>query len=99
VDDVRRATQGTSIWDHPLVTRDVMTPLAKLVVTRPDEDLAVALRKLGASEVRQLPVLGPDGKLVGLLCEKDVARWLELRSPTSPAGSGRPTIRPATVGV
>ena len=95
VEDVRRATGPgqASLWDHPLVTRDVMTPLSRLVVTQPDEDLAVALRKLGASEVRQLPVLGSDGKLIGLLCEKDVARWLELRSPP-PRG-----IRPATVGV
>jgi Zn-dependent protease len=96
VEDVRRAGAATSasIWDHPLLTRDVMTPLANLVVTSPGEDLASALKKLGASDVRQLPVLGADGQLVGLLCEKDVARWLELRSATT-----RPTGRPATVGV
>jgi Zn-dependent protease/predicted transcriptional regulator len=90
VDDIRKV--GDTDWDVRSV-RDVMTPLDKLEVTAPDEDLSSALRRLGAANVRQLPVLDR-GTLVGLLCEKDVARWLSLRSHI-PNVPGQPRVRPA----
>jgi Zn-dependent protease len=79
VDDVRRKSQ----WDDLTVTT-VMTGLDDLITTTRDEDLAIALRKLASSEVRQLPVLDRNGKLVGMLFEDDVLRWLDLRPRQQP---------------
>jgi CBS domain-containing protein len=90
VEDVRKANSGDAYgtrWQQ-MTVHDIMTPLARLVLAGPREDIAVALRKLGAGDVRQLPVVTDGGALVGLLCEKDVARWLELR-PTMPFGGAR----------
>jgi CBS domain-containing protein len=58
-----------------------MTPAARLVTADPDEPLADALRKLGTGNVGQLPVVR-EGRLLGVLVERDVARWLELESTT-----------------
>jgi Zn-dependent protease len=79
VDDVRRRSH----WDD-LTVSTVMTGIADLVTTTRDEDLAIALRKLASSEVRQLPVLDRNGALVGMLCEEDVLRWLDLRPRQQP---------------
>lgn len=88
VDDVPKAgKRGRGDWESRTVA-DVMTPRSKLVTTSPDEELVVALRKLGAAGVRQLPVLDQGG-LAGVLFEKDVARWLELHGPMG-GGAGRP---------
>lgn len=89
VEDVRKANAGDAYgtrWQQ-MAVRDVMTPLARLVIAGAHDDIAAALRKLGSSDVRQLPVVNDRGVLVGLLCEKDVARWLELR-PTVPPFAG-----------
>jgi CBS domain-containing protein len=77
VDDVR--TIPPNEWPNR-TAHDVMATADRLTLTAPEEELAVALRKLASSSVRQLPVLDR-GLLVGLLYEKDVARWLELRTP------------------
>lgn len=77
VDDVRKIR--IEDWPRQIV-RDVMTPADRLVVGSPVEDLTTALRKLGSSNVRQLPVLDK-GVLVGMLYERDVMRWLELHGP------------------
>jgi Zn-dependent protease/predicted transcriptional regulator len=72
------------LWSARTV-HDAMTPLEALVVTTPDESASDALRKLGTAGMTQLPVIA-DGKLAGLLFERDIARWLELESH-------RPTLR------
>ncbi|MBX3206559.1 MAG: site-2 protease family protein [Labilithrix sp.] len=77
LDDLRKIGPGD--WATKTV-RDVMTPRKRLVVTTPTEPLAAALRKLGATGVRQLPALDEQGALAGMLYENDVARWLQLRS-------------------
>jgi Zn-dependent protease/predicted transcriptional regulator len=98
VEDVRKANAGDAYgtrWQQRTV-RDIMTPLARLVVAGPHDDIADALRKLGTSDVRQLPVVTDQGGLVGLLCEKDVARWLELRPTMAYGGGGAgPRVRHA----
>ena len=58
-----------------------MTPTNKLVVAARDEDAADALDKLAKSDVHQLPVVR-DGKLVGLLRQRDILKWLHLQSGT-----------------
>lgn len=94
--DVRRAPPSS--WDERTVA-DVMTPLASLSVASPDEPALDALRRLGAAGVGQLPVVvgsAPGVVLAGVLVERDVARWLELRAaPVAPRG-GAPDARPVS---
>ena len=78
LDDVRRIDAAS--WDERHVV-DVMTPAARLVTAEPEEALIDAMGKLASGNVGQLPVVR-DGKLLGVLVERDVARWLELESTT-----------------
>jgi Zn-dependent protease/CBS domain-containing protein len=59
--------------------RQIMTPADKMVEVTPDEDAAEAMRELTERDVRQLPVVS-DGRLVGMLRRRDIARWLQLHS-------------------
>lgn len=47
-------------------TRDVVT-------VRPDEDLSEALKLMASHQVRRLPVVDDENKLVGVLAQADVA--------------------------
>jgi CBS domain-containing protein len=55
----------------------VMRPSASLTVASPEEPLAQALGQLAERDIEQLPVLH-EGRLVGMLQRRDIARWLEL---------------------
>jgi Zn-dependent protease/CBS domain-containing protein len=76
LEDIRSAARD--IWDTRHV-QQIMTPAPKLVVADPDEDAADALDKLAQSDVHQLPVVR-DGRLVGLLRQRDILKWLHLQS-------------------
>lgn len=76
LEDIRSAARDT--WDTRHV-QQIMTPTPKLVVADPNEDAADALDKLIGSDVHQLPVVR-DGKLVGLLRQRDILKWLHLQS-------------------
>jgi CBS domain-containing protein len=52
--------------------RDVMT--SRLVTVDPDQDLDEALRLMAKHQVRRLPVVEEDGKLVGIVAQADIAR-------------------------
>lgn len=65
-------------WEATLVS-DAMTPANELVVSSPDEPASEAMAKLTQLDVAQLPVL-QNGRMVGLIRRRDIARWLELRS-------------------
>jgi predicted transcriptional regulator len=68
-----------------------MQPTSSLTVASPDDPLAEAFRKLTGQDLEQLPVL-EDGKIVGMLRRRDIARWLEQAwQPTSPEGSRPPS--------
>lgn len=86
LDDVRGVDPVE--WDVRRA-REVMTPASRLVGVTPEEPLVEALRKLAASDVGQLPVLR-DGTLVGILVERDVARWLELETEPRGRAAARP---------
>lgn len=45
-----------------------------LVTIDPDQDLAEALRLMAEHQVRRLPVVEEDGRLVGIVAQSDVAR-------------------------
>jgi CBS domain-containing protein len=46
----------------------------QVVTIDPQQDLAVALRIMAMHQVRRLPVVEQDGKLVGVVAQADVAR-------------------------
>ena len=52
--------------------RDVAT--TKVVGVAPDEDLEEALRLMAKNQVRRLPVVEEDGRLIGVVAQADVAR-------------------------
>jgi CBS domain-containing protein len=52
--------------------RDVAS--TRLVTVDPDQDLDEALRLMAQNQVRRLPVVEEDGKLVGIVAQADVAR-------------------------
>jgi Zn-dependent protease/CBS domain-containing protein len=85
IEDLRREARAPNPYAS---ARDVMTPLERLTVTTPDTDVVEALRALGRAGSSDLPVV-LEGTLVGMLFERDIARWLELR-----AGADRP-LRPS----
>jgi Zn-dependent protease/predicted transcriptional regulator len=78
LEDIRSVTRDT--WDTRNV-QQIMTPTNQLEVAAPDEDAADALDKLAKRDVHQLPVVR-DGKLIGLLRQRDILKWLHLQSGT-----------------
>lgn len=52
--------------------REVMT--SDLVRCGPDDELSDALRRMARAQVRRLPVVAPDGTLLGMLSITDVLR-------------------------
>jgi CBS domain-containing protein len=89
IEDLKRTRPED--WATKTVS-EVMTPAQKVVSATPDEPLNEALRKLAGRGVRQLPVL-EGGMLVGVLYDRDVARWLELRTQVMREPPAR--VRPA----
>jgi len=53
--------------------RDVMD--THVLVARPDEPAAVAGERLIACKTGALPIVEPNGRLVGILTSGDLARW------------------------
>ena len=60
--------------------RDVAS--TRLVTIDPDQDLDEALRLMGTNQVRRLPVVEEDGKLVGVVAQADIA----LHAPEEKTG-------------
>ena len=58
----RERTKVTDVMSHDLVTLD------------PEQDLDEALRLMARHQVRRLPVVEEDGRLVGVVAQADVAR-------------------------
>ena len=84
--DIRRVDEDER--DSTLI-REIMTSSDRLLAAHEDEPLRDALFKLRRADVSQLPVLGSDGDLLGLLYERDVARWIELYAGVDPPVSRR----------
>ncbi|MBI4320084.1 MAG: site-2 protease family protein [Chloroflexi bacterium] len=64
-------------WDQTTVSQ-VMTPLDRLHVLRPDDDLGVALSSLGEQDLNQLPVVR-EGRVVGLVTRGHLIRYMQLK--------------------
>jgi len=76
LEELRRAAHTPNPYAS---ARDVMTARARLTVTTPDTDVVDALRALGRARTSELAVMVGE-TLVGMLFERDIARWLELRA-------------------
>jgi Zn-dependent protease/CBS domain-containing protein len=83
LDDVRKVPREA--WPTTSVEK-VMTPVQQLTLATPGEDAFDALRDLNQRSVRQLPVVD-HGKLVGVVHQRDVLRWLEVQSDRDLDGS------------
>ncbi|MEK9722506.1 MAG: CBS domain-containing protein [Rhodospirillaceae bacterium] len=53
----------------------------ELVTISPNAEVAEAVAKLGANNIGALPVCGADGKLVGILSERDIVRQIFKQGP------------------
>ena len=58
-------------------TRAIEVASTDLVTIDPDQDLDEALRLMAQHQVRRLPVVEEDGKLVGIIAQADVAEHAE----------------------
>jgi CBS domain-containing protein len=52
--------------------REIMT--SRLVTVDPDQELDEALRLMAEHQVRRLPVVEEDGKLIGIVAQADIAK-------------------------
>ena len=67
---VRLVAEGKS----PEKTRVADIASRELVTIDPDQDVDEALRLMAKHQVRRLPVVDEDGKLVGIVAQADVAK-------------------------
>jgi Zn-dependent protease/predicted transcriptional regulator len=76
LEDVRKLPRDQ--WETTPVSR-IMTPADKLEVITPQADADEALNRLGARDIRQVPVV-ENGHLLGILRRRDILRYLQLQS-------------------
>jgi Zn-dependent protease len=67
--------------------REIMIPAKEVTKVAVDDPAFDALRKMATAGVGGLPVLDEEGTLVGMLYERDVARWVSVQTPVV-RGSG-----------
>jgi CBS domain-containing protein len=85
--DIRHAPREQ--WRETLVL-DAMTPLERLHVVAPQQNLNEVLPLMAGQDINQLPVL-MDGHLVGVLSREDVIRYIEVRRGLGQAAAGQQT--------
>ncbi len=93
IEDVRGVPADQ--WERTPV-RSIMRAVDVLSVATPEEPLAKAFERLAQRNVDQLPVV-TNGRLVGMLRRRDVARWLELAWKPG-ARTSRDTFRQGPLG-
>ncbi len=83
IDDVRRVPRDA--WLETPVA-EIMTPASAIEPLPADAPATEALRKLELSDrdIDQVPVVEPDGTLLGLVRRQDILRWLRLHGPGEP---------------
>jgi Zn-dependent protease/CBS domain-containing protein len=79
LEDVQKVPRQA--WETTMVSQ-IMTPASQLDLASPREDVAAAMARLSQRNTSQLPVLD-GGRLVGMLRQRDVLRWLQLQSQQS----------------
>lgn len=76
LEDVRKVPRQE--WDTTRV-REIMTTSDQLEIVEPRQDVSDVIQQIARREVSQMPVV-EDGRMVGMLLEKDISRWLQLQS-------------------
>lgn len=61
--------------DHECPVRAHMTP-APLQTVHPDADIGEIVQEMEAAEVRRIPVVDDQGRLIGIVAERDIAMKL-----------------------
>jgi CBS domain-containing protein len=56
-----------------------MTPVEKLQVAHPDQDIMSVLEQMDESNINQMPVVN-EGRIIGLVVRENVFRFLHTRS-------------------
>ena len=56
-----------------------MRPWAQIITVEPQTPLLEALHAMDDADVAQMPVVRPDGTLVGLLSREQVIHYMRLR--------------------
>ncbi len=59
--------------------REIMTPIGKLGMARPDQDALSILEQMDESEINQMPVISEDG-VIGLITRDNLLRFLRTHS-------------------
>ena len=65
-------------WDVTQV-KEIMTPLGKLKVARPDQDALSLLEQMDEDDINQMPVVS-EGRVIGLITRDNLIRLLRIRS-------------------
>jgi CBS domain-containing protein len=67
-----------AILDDPdLLGRSVEDVMSSPVITAsPEEEVVFVFRRMAERQIRRLPVL-EDGRLVGIVTERDLLRWVD----------------------
>ncbi len=59
--------------------REIMTPIDKLKIARPDQDALSILEQMDESEINQMPVVS-EGGIIGLITRDSLMRFLRIHS-------------------
>jgi len=76
VQNIKSVTQSS--WDVTQV-KDVMTPVERLKVARPDQEALSLLEQMNESDINQMPVVS-EGRVIGLVTRDNLMRLLRTRS-------------------
>ena len=83
-----RTLAGDPLLQTWVMATDLMQ---RPVSVRPEDDVAAAARAMLQAELRELPVIDAEGKIVGFLDEADIARvYLQGAVPKQPMAAGSP---------
>ena len=86
LEDIRRIPRERWPWT---LAGEAMTPLNKLQIARPGENLNDALPRMAGRDVNQLPVVDEAGRLVGMLSRDAIMRYVEIRRGLGLEGAER----------
>lgn len=73
--DIRQTPR--ELWSGATVGQ-VMTPLARLKTARPDQPMSEALAAMTQTRLSQMPVVAPDGELIGMLDLSAIVERLQM---------------------
>lgn len=85
--DVRRVARTD--WETTTV-RQIMTPLDRVPTADPGDDASEAVTRLARDDALEVVAICKHGRLIGIVRNQDVARWIDLQAEEPPAGRGTP---------